>query len=663
MSIGKPYKITASLIGEVLRIIGAVRRIATLLLMSLSGTWRHCFRFLPFPSEFFRPAGRESTTRRNLDTPDSFDHAFARGREGIARTGTYAVLLAALTAICLALPQVKESAAHASVGTTVAKDTGVITPSDFSTCTISAGEDPRGDRGMNERGHNAGANTVNAWIFEASCDGGTNTFEIRVHPDFTTQQAARTEAEKYGKAVGQLPKVLRSGFGAEAGIHILEIHKGTHQWHASLAFGEIRIYTEFGGHPDFRDLTLEEGLVHEAAHVSLDRNVGSDPKWLAAQKADGAFISRYAERHPDREDVAESFLAWFSVRFLPSRISEEWEEAILQTIPNRIAYFNALFSARDMKPFTAVSGQSIAALPLVSIAAKAVSVTEGGDAVFTIEASPAPMEDLTVTLTVSDDGTGDFLEQSDEGTNTTVIIPAGQTSATLTLATQDDSVDEPDGSVSATLAGGTGYAVAPPPEDAASVSVADDDDAPPATLPPVVQCASSLPANAVSVYEVEGWRDKRKRRGNKTLEDRWNRVLSALDPAVGTGAPMAAWEARKYAEDGGFTRWKRTAATLSAIERCLAVKLPPIVQCASYLPANAVSVYEVEGWRDKRKRRGNKTLEDRWNRVLSALDPAVGTGAPMAAREARKYAEDGGFTRWKRTAATLRAIERCLSLP
>ncbi len=650
MSIGKPYKITANLIGEVLRIIGAVRRMATVLGMRLSCTWRHCFRFLLSPSEFFRPAGRESTTRRNLDTPDSFDHAFARGREGITRTGTYAVLLAALTAICLALPPAKE----AKAGTTRASS-NVITSSDSSTCTISEEEDPRGTVAMNEAGSGAGGQFVNAWLFNVSCDGGTNEFKIRVHPDFATQQDAKTAAEKYGKDIGRLPKVLRSGIGT--GQRTVMIHKGNHHWFAT-DFKGIRIYTGNRTQEEH-----EEIMFHEATHMSLDAQVEPDTKWLAAQKADGAFISNYAKTYPDREDVAESFLAWFSVRFLPSRISEEWEEAILQTIPNRIAYFNALFSAKDMKPFTAVSGQSIAALPLVSIAAKAVSVTEGGDAVFTIEASPAPMEDLTVTLTVSDDGTSDFLEQSDEGTNTTVIIPAGQTSATLTLATQDDSVDEPDGSVSATLAGGTGYAVAPPPEDAASVSVADDDDAPPATLPPVVQCASSLPANAVSVYEVEGWRDKRKRRGNKTLEDRWNRVLSALDPAVGTGAPMAAWEARKYAEDGGFTRWKRTAATLSAIERCLAVKLPPIVQCASYLPANAVSVYEVEGWRDKRKRRGNKTLEDRWNRVLSALDPAVGIGAPMAAREARKYAEDGGFTRWKRTAATLRAIERCLSLP
>ena len=50
---------------------------------------------------------------------------------------------------------------------------------------------------------------------------------------------------KYGKAVGRLPKVLRSGIGTAAGILILDIHKGSHSWFVSRWSGNIRIYTEF----------------------------------------------------------------------------------------------------------------------------------------------------------------------------------------------------------------------------------------------------------------------------------------------------------------------------------------------------------------------------------------------------------------------------------
>ena len=120
--------------------------------------------------------------------------------------------------------------------------------------------------------------------------------------------------------------------------------------------------------------------------------------------------------------------------------------------------------------------------PVVSVTGGG-GVTEGGDAVFTVMATPAPAADLDVTVAVSDDVTADFLASGDEGTRTVTIL-AGQASATLTLSTVNDAADEPDGSVSAVLQPGTGYAVADPPADAAKVAVSDDDD--PAPADPVV---------------------------------------------------------------------------------------------------------------------------------------------------------------------------------
>ena len=122
--------------------------------------------------------------------------------------------------------------------------------------------------------------------------------------------------------------------------------------------------------------------------------------------------------------------------------------------------------------------------PVISIA-DGTGITEGGDAVFTVSASPAPAANLTVSLTVADDGTSDFLAPSDEGTRT-VTIAAGQSSATLTLTTEDDSTDEADGSVSATVAGGSGYTVGSP--STGTVAVSDNDPTPPTT--PVISIAA-----------------------------------------------------------------------------------------------------------------------------------------------------------------------------
>ncbi|MCY3844210.1 MAG: hypothetical protein OXH69_11800 [Acidobacteria bacterium] len=118
--------------------------------------------------------------------------------------------------------------------------------------------------------------------------------------------------------------------------------------------------------------------------------------------------------------------------------------------------------------------------PEVSIAAKTVSVTEGADAAFTVTASRAPGSDLTVNLTVSEATGSDMVAADNEGA-ATVTIPKGKTEAAFTVPTVNDSQDEPDGTVTATLAAdgseGARYTVAAAPKDAATVKVADDDAA------------------------------------------------------------------------------------------------------------------------------------------------------------------------------------------
>ena len=116
-------------------------------------------------------------------------------------------------------------------------------------------------------------------------------------------------------------------------------------------------------------------------------------------------------------------------------------------------------------------------VPVVSITG-GNGVTEGVDASFTITASPVPAADLTVSVTVS--ASGDY--GATTGSRTVTVPTTG--SAPLTVGTTDDSADEADGSVTATVNAGSGYTVSSS-QGAATVSVSDDDDAPPVVTPVV----------------------------------------------------------------------------------------------------------------------------------------------------------------------------------
>ena len=151
-----------------------------------------------------------------------------------------------------------------------------------------------------------------------------------------------------------------------------------------------------------------------------------------------------------------------------------WQDGI-QTLPKVQAALAALAAAPRQQPAT---------LPVVTIAAGASPVTEGGNAVFTLTASPPPPADLTVTVGVS--AAGDYGIAS---ASRTVTIPTTG-SVTLTLATADDSADEPDGSVTVTVNDGAGYTVGS--SASGTVAVQDDDLPPPAV---------SITAAAASITE------------------------------------------------------------------------------------------------------------------------------------------------------------------
>ena len=207
-----------------------------------------------------------------------------------------------------------------------------------------------------------------------------------------------------------------------------------------------------------------------------------------------------------------------------------------------------------------VADNDDAPTPEVSVTAGS-GVTEGGDAVFTVTASPAPAADLAVSVTVAT--TGDF------GYGTlpvSVTIPTSG-SATVTIATTDDEVDEPDGSVTLTLNAGSDYTVGAPSSETADV--ADDDE-------PVVEEQTGYTVDPDVIAKV---RELASQTQHGTAHvNRWNRVLLAFGEHDGTGVtggPMTAAQAQDMADRHSSPVWDEVVTELTALAAASAQTPPP----------------------------------------------------------------------------------------
>ena len=206
----------------------------------------------------------------------------------------------------------------------------------------------------------------------------------------------------------------------------------------------------------------------------------------------------------------------------------------------------------------AVSDNDAATLPEISITAGS-GVTEGTAASFTLTASPTPAADLDITVAVSQ--SGDYVTT---GSRTVTIPTSG--SKIFTVTTTDDSDDEPDGSVTATISNGTSYTVSSS-SSTATVAITDNDT-----------CAPTLPNDAVTIAEITGWRDALEPTRAAAGVKRFNRVLATL--GVDTGeTPMTVQQAQAVSNWLKNTRWDRIARTLAAMEQsqCDARPTEPVI--------------------------------------------------------------------------------------
>ena len=262
--------------------------------------------------------------------------------------------LAGITFSCLALA----AAITAGSATVATAATAVTAPPFDGTVWIGPniitpagpsdllGMEPAGTVGRASRttyDRRSGWVTQDAYLFVARFTG-SKPAEIIVNPEFGSQDAAATQARFFARILGQLPRSCRTQVDA------LWIHSGNE----SLGGGNrsILIHSDFAnGDPAF----IEEALLHECAHTSLDyawQGTVDRAKWDAQVARDPGFISEYAADHPTREDVAESFVPYLAWRLgAASGYTSAQLDAISRQIPHRLSYLDSL--ALDLAPLIA----------------------------------------------------------------------------------------------------------------------------------------------------------------------------------------------------------------------------------------------------------------------------------------------------------------------
>ena len=178
---------------------------------------------------------------------------------------------------------------------------------------------------------------INTYSFLARFSDG-HEIEIAVNPEFSSEDAARTEAMRYVTALGQLPTVLRKG------IKRFSIHKGDKGFHAGT--GQMVAYS---GTANVRIAArhLEETIFHESVHSTWDNLYRKSPEWMKAQKEDGRFLTKYGLDIPHQEDLAETALFAFALLRYPGRIPPADTDDIKIAIPHRLTFLDRLFSSDD----------------------------------------------------------------------------------------------------------------------------------------------------------------------------------------------------------------------------------------------------------------------------------------------------------------------------
>lgn len=268
-------------------------------------------------------------------------------KRGPSRPRSATVVLLLLWMI-LAEPSVGQSAGcrAAPFDNVMMIDSDVLTEADPTAFQDMAYDGERNETIYDYR--QGGRITTRVFVFVATFSDGFS-LRIYVNGEFASRENAESSARMYAADIGRIPGFLRRD------VETVYVNKGSdflRGWTSKILIytGDAEWLRENGW--------LEEALLHEAAHASLDtRHKG----WADARQQDALYISSYAceydvandEKAAGIEDIAESFAAYYIVKHGSDRVGADVVPTIRKTIPHRIEYFESLDSDGKWCPVVA----------------------------------------------------------------------------------------------------------------------------------------------------------------------------------------------------------------------------------------------------------------------------------------------------------------------
>lgn len=175
-----------------------------------------------------------------------------------------------------------------------------------------------------------------AYVFAINYEDGA-TVAVFADEGFDTAEIAKGYTTKIANALGKLPLPLRTK------LDRVILHQGDRAATSEHIGHFIMLYAE---NIDKRVSThdLEETVFHEMMHASLEFGHALSDEWVAAQEADGDFITTYAAKNPEQEDLPESGLFAYTLINHPGRMPAEVEAGVKRIMPNRLEYLRAVFA-------------------------------------------------------------------------------------------------------------------------------------------------------------------------------------------------------------------------------------------------------------------------------------------------------------------------------
>jgi hypothetical protein len=261
------------------------------------------------------------------------------GKTNMARA-SFILITFMLTALCTVCMGAEPATAPAlAEGAPLYRSSVVGTDFDFIT-----GADPdtfvrledqgQGEAEMPDKSDRSAPLRQQAFLFVAHFNDGTRV-RLAIDAEFATLDSARQEALRYTPRLGRLPTALRRG------VERVVVHKGGEKVTAFSDLGLIVLYADnatkrIGTHD------LEETVFHESVHAAWDKAHAKSAPWLDAQKQDGRYLTDYARKNPQGEDLAECALFAFTLLHHPERIPQEEAAKITRAISHRIAFVETL---------------------------------------------------------------------------------------------------------------------------------------------------------------------------------------------------------------------------------------------------------------------------------------------------------------------------------